>query len=263
MAMVQEHGRAYQTIWQITRKTSQMLLWSMRNQRLWPDCLWSRNPPRWQEDWSSNQCSEAKMRIWSAFVPQVDKLLFQIHTWLQQRYIPPMQIDQDHQFLSLGKKRRWKLHKTQASPSKPTGIGTLQPHCTYPACSRRITLGVMSSIATAASRFHIPINCLWKLLTNRSWNVIRSIRERISCNRIWLQTLPPISVWKKLRARNWPPPTWTHLQAKNQFSRQMHPRQSGKMGSTTLRVWFQGSLPARQTQPGWLIVTLTHQVTTE
>ena len=186
MAMVREHRWAHQAIRPITRnspkqrhhaETPQMLLWSARNQRLWPHCLWSRNPPRWQEDWSSNQRSQAKMRIRSTFVPQIDKLLFQIRTWLQQRQLPSTPIDQDYKFLSLGKRTRWKLHKTQASSSKSTGIGTLQPHRTFSACSRHIILGVRSSIATAASRFHTPTNCLWKSITNGSWNGIPSIRE--------------------------------------------------------------------------------------
>lgn len=93
---------------------------------------------------------------------------------------------------------------------------------------------VLNSVATAASRFHIPTNCLWKPLTHRSWDEICTTRERIPRNRIWLRTLPPISVWKKLRARNWKPPTWRFFK-----ERQIRPHQRWKMGSATSRVWLQ------------------------
>lgn len=163
----------------------------------------------------------------------------------------------------MGKRTRWRHHKAQASSSKSTDIGTLQPHPTYSTRSGRLTLGIRSSIATAATRFHLSTNCLWKPLTHRCWDEIRTTWKQISHNRIWLWTLPPISVWKKLWARNQPPPTWTHFQDKDQPSRQIQPRQSRKMGSATSRVWLQGSLPSWETQPGWLIVLFTHKVTME
>ena len=94
---------------------------------------------------ASEVCSFLRLTTYSSrYVPDYSSVTY-----------PHRQIDQDNKFLSLGNRTRWRLHKAQASPSKSTGIGTLQPHCTYPACGRRITLDVRSSIATAASRFHI------------------------------------------------------------------------------------------------------------
>ena len=172
---------------------------------------------------ASEVCSFLRLTTYSSrYVPDYSSVTY-----------PPRQIDQDNKFLSLGNRTRWRLHKAQASPSKSTGIGTLQPHCTYLACGRRITLDVRSSIATAASRFHIrPIANGSRSLTEFEMKYAQLEKESLAIV-FGCEHFNQYLYGRNFELETDHCPLEHIFKPKISFQGKSTPRQSGKMGPTT------------------------------